>query len=55
MTPEKERERYEICKACDDFISLTKQCKLCMCIMPLKVKWSGATCPAGKWGAEECP
>lgn len=42
-------ERYEICKACDWFRSVIRQCKKCGCIMPLKVKLASATCPMRKW------
>ena len=43
-------QRYAICQSCEDFLTLTKQCRLCLCLMPLKVKWDKAECPAGKWG-----
>ncbi len=42
-------EKYEICKKCENFISLTKQCKICMCFMPFKVKLKMNPCPEGKW------
>jgi Rieske Fe-S protein len=42
-------KRYDTCKACPEFIDLTKQCKQCGCVMPLKTKLSRATCPIGKW------
>jgi len=41
--------RYDICKACPELIDLTKQCKQCGCIMPLKTKLKHATCPLNKW------
>ena len=41
--------RYEICKSCPELISLTKQCKKCMCFMVIKTKVKNATCPLGKW------
>ena len=43
-------ERYEICKSCINFISLTKQCKLCGCFMRMKTSLPNATCPIEKWG-----
>jgi hypothetical protein len=46
---EKANERLDICKGCPEFISLTKQCKKCGCIMPLKTKLKTASCPIGKW------
>lgn len=41
--------RYSTCKECPEFLSLTKQCKQCGCVMPLKVKLLNAECPLGKW------
>jgi hypothetical protein len=43
------RSRLDTCLACDRLIQLTKQCKMCGCIMPLKAKLKDATCPLGKW------
>jgi len=42
-------EKYKICQGCEKFISLTKQCKVCMCFMPFKVKLENESCPEGKW------
>jgi len=42
-------KRYDICKACPEFIDLTKQCKQCGCVMSLKTKLLKATCPLEKW------
>jgi hypothetical protein len=41
--------RYDICKSCPELIDLTKQCKQCGCVMPLKTKLLKATCPLEKW------
>lgn len=41
--------RYSTCKECPEFLSLTKQCKQCGCVMPAKVKLLNAECPIGKW------
>ncbi len=46
---ETREKRYEICKSCDQLISLTAQCKECGCFMRLKTKLKPATCPLGKW------
>ena len=43
-------ERLRICNLCQHFISVTKQCSKCGCIMPLKTKLSNAMCPLNKWG-----
>jgi len=42
-------KRLEICESCDKFISATKQCRECGCIMPMKVKLANAKCPLNKW------
>lgn len=42
-------ERYTICKNCEFFIDITKQCKKCMCFMNFKCSLSNAFCPEGKW------
>lgn len=44
------KERYEICKQCDFFISSLRICKQCCCFMPVKVQIQGVTCPINKWG-----
>lgn len=41
--------RLNICLSCPELIALTKQCKKCGCVMPLKTKLKAATCPLGKW------
>jgi hypothetical protein len=41
--------RYDICKSCPELIDLTKQCKQCGCLMPLKTKLLRAECPLKKW------
>lgn len=43
------KSRYDMCLACPELIQLTKQCKKCGCLMPLKTKLKAATCPLGKW------
>lgn len=45
--------RMSICTSCIEFIDLTKQCKKCGCIMPLKTKLKNASCPIGKWSVVE--
>ena len=42
-------QRYEHCKGCIFFKPESKQCKKCGCIMNVKVKVKGATCPIGMW------
>lgn len=50
LSSEEESEnRFSICKACPELISLTKQCKKCGCFMAAKTKLASAVCPLGKW------
>lgn len=49
----KAKERMDICLSCPELVNLTKQCKKCGCIMPLKTKLALAVCPIEKWGKEE--
>lgn len=50
-TKDVSEERMSICKSCPNFLKLTKQCKLCLCIMPAKVILADAYCPIDKWKA----
>ena len=45
--------RLNTCLSCEHLNSLTKQCKLCLCYMPLKTTLAIAECPLAKWGKEE--
>jgi hypothetical protein len=48
--PEDEQiKRYDMCKACPEFVKLTTSCKKCGCVMSLKTKLAEAECPIGKW------
>lgn len=48
-TKEVSEQRYSVCKECDQLMAVTKQCKKCWCVMPVKVTVSTATCPLNKW------
>ncbi len=41
--------RMPICKACENYRPLLKQCKLCRCIMPAKTSFEFFHCPIDKW------
>jgi len=41
--------RLKICESCNKYISLTRQCKECLCVMPLKTRLKRAKCPLKKW------
>ena len=47
-------QRYSICKTCDEFRSSIKQCKICGCFMPLKVRLAFEKCPKEKWNEANC-
>ncbi len=49
-TEEVKEQRLEICRSCPEFLKLTQQCKLCLCIMPAKAILAHAECPIHKWG-----
>jgi hypothetical protein len=42
-------ERFDICKGCDYFFSLTGTCRSCGCFMGLKTWLKHASCPIDKW------
>lgn len=42
-------ERYAVCKTCKKFISVSTQCRVCLCFMPIKTKLNMTECPLGKW------
>jgi len=46
--------RLSICKECEFYTGL-EQCAQCGCFMPVKVMLPHASCPVGKWPAEELP
>lgn len=48
-----QQARYSMCLECPELINLTKQCKKCGCLMPMKTKLKHAECPLGKWGKDE--
>jgi len=43
------KERYSVCKSCEEFIKVTKFCNQCKCFMPAKTVWSYSECPMKKW------
>lgn len=46
------KKRLDECLSCENLIKVTKSCKLCGCIMPLKTTLADAECPIGKWKRE---
>lgn len=50
IAPEDIREeRMSICMLCEHFVSLTKQCEKCSCVMTIKTAIIDSACPIGKW------
>ena len=47
--PELSEQRFSVCQACPELISLTSQCKKCGCFMTVKTKMQAAKCPLNKW------
>jgi len=43
------QERLKICESCEEYFQLTKQCKKCLCFMPLKARFKIFHCPLKKW------
>jgi len=46
------KNRLDTCMSCENFIQITKQCKLCGCFMPAKTMLADAECPIKKWKRE---
>jgi hypothetical protein len=49
LSEEERNVRYDICKSCEHFVSLTNQCTECGCFMAAKTYLPFAECPVGKW------
>lgn len=43
------KQRYQVCRQCENFINITKQCKKCYCFIPMKAQFEIFKCPEGKW------
>ncbi|MGA8261832.1 MAG: hypothetical protein WB783_16595 [Arenicellales bacterium] len=55
VPPEVKRQRYGICRECEEFIPVTTQCRRCYCPMGIKTWYGGFACPKGKWPALSPP
>jgi hypothetical protein len=42
-------ERLAICDGCEHYRKWLKQCAICNCIMPFKVRFEQSSCPAKHW------
>lgn len=48
-------ERINICKSCDKFINyknIIYRCGECQCVLNIKARMSGQSCPLKKWNKE---
>lgn len=41
-------KKLETCKSCNEYNSKTKTCNICKCLMPIKARLAGNTCPLNK-------
>ena len=48
-TRDRVRTSLAICKDCEHYIELSRQCKKCGCFLPAKAMVRGYKCPIGKW------
>lgn len=53
VTKDEAKARLNICNDCDKIINPMKICNVCNCYMPVKVCFSGASCPKDKWGKSD--
>jgi hypothetical protein len=46
------KDRMEICRGCEHYRAMTKQCMVCGCFMPAKTSFKDQECPLDppKWG-----
>jgi hypothetical protein len=49
VTDEIYKERIKICKKCENYFSLTGQCKRCLCFMKIKARIGQMECPEKFW------
>jgi recombinational DNA repair protein RecR len=46
---DKASKRISICNNCSNYLTATKQCKLCGCFVPIKARLKSAVCPNNLW------
>lgn len=49
VSPEIQKERYDICLGCDKLYKPTSSCRVCGCFMQLKTWMPEQRCPLNKW------
>ena len=50
---EEQKKRLKLCEECSYYNKFVKTCKVCNCVMPLKVTIQSSKCPKGKWGDQK--
>jgi len=53
VSEEVKDKRMSICSDCNYLFKISKQCRKCGCFMPAKTSLPHASCPIGKWSAED--
>lgn len=48
-----QERRLSICESCEWFVSESKRCQQCGCLMTIKVTLKQASCPIHKWEVEQ--
>lgn len=51
VSPEIQKQRYDICLSCEKLYKPANTCKLCGCFMKAKTWLPRQACPANKWAA----
>jgi len=48
-TPEKQKERLDICYKCPLYAADSGRCTSCGCFLKVKASWESSKCPKGHW------
>jgi hypothetical protein len=49
VTQEVEDERWAVCRACEEYVARTEQCRVCTCFLSIKTPLAQEKCPKKKW------
>lgn len=49
VSPQEKNRRYDICRACPNYVKKWRRCRICHCYMPAKAKLFITSCPIDKW------
>lgn len=53
VSPQVQKQRYDICLSCPNLMMDSNRCKLCGCFMGVKTWMKYEKCPINKWGKIE--